>query len=196
MAGQLVLRTLKHVWQSLEPLNLPMAVLGGLALSVWDHVRATKDVDLLIAAPKSGTAAILSAVVKAGFKPKFDPPVRLLGEMGVAQLMYEVPGTFVEVQVDLLFADSEYHLEALKRRLTLTVPGLDIPTSVLSCEDLIVHKLYAGRILDLSDVSELLKGNKSSIDLAYVKKWINHFSLRTQFSECWIKAFDGEKPPF
>jgi hypothetical protein len=43
----LLLRALKHVWVALQPLNLPMAVMGGIAVAAWKHVRATQDVDLL-----------------------------------------------------------------------------------------------------------------------------------------------------
>jgi hypothetical protein len=39
---------LKHAWITLEPLGLPMAVMGGLALATWKHVRTTCDVDLLV----------------------------------------------------------------------------------------------------------------------------------------------------
>ena len=31
-----ILDTLQHLWHTLEPLQLPMALMGGLALSVWN----------------------------------------------------------------------------------------------------------------------------------------------------------------
>ena len=46
MPSELLFKVLKHVWSHLEPLRLPMAVMGGLALSAWRHVRATRDVDV------------------------------------------------------------------------------------------------------------------------------------------------------
>jgi hypothetical protein len=39
MASEGVLATLRHAWQSLEPLDIPMAVIGGLALSASNHSR-------------------------------------------------------------------------------------------------------------------------------------------------------------
>jgi hypothetical protein len=45
--AELVLGTLKHLWDTLAPLKLPIAVMGGLAVSFWKHVRATRDVDVL-----------------------------------------------------------------------------------------------------------------------------------------------------
>ena len=46
MHGEAVIRTLRHVWVTLEPLELPMAVTGGIAMAAWKLVRATRDVDL------------------------------------------------------------------------------------------------------------------------------------------------------
>ena len=40
MLADEVLLALKHVWVTLESLNLPMAVMGGIALSAWKHPRA------------------------------------------------------------------------------------------------------------------------------------------------------------
>ncbi len=48
MTPKAVLRTLSATWNALGPLKLPMALMGGLALSAWKHVRATQDVDLLV----------------------------------------------------------------------------------------------------------------------------------------------------
>ena len=53
-AGALVpadrlLGALCHVWRTLEPLQLPMALMGGgIAVAVWKHVRATQNIDLLV----------------------------------------------------------------------------------------------------------------------------------------------------
>ena len=42
MPADAVLRALRHVWLTLEPLDLPMAVMGGIALATWKIVRATR----------------------------------------------------------------------------------------------------------------------------------------------------------
>jgi hypothetical protein len=71
------------------------------------------------------------------------------------QLTYEPPDAFVEVQIDLLFADSPFHRQALQRRVKLPAESLGIEMAVVSCEDLIILKLLAGRILDRVDVAPL-----------------------------------------
>jgi hypothetical protein len=59
MASRVVLAALKHVWATLEPTGCPRALMGGLALSFWRHVRSTQDVDLLIDPEPAGLLPIL-----------------------------------------------------------------------------------------------------------------------------------------
>ena len=47
MPANVVLR-LKHVWATLGELNVPLAVMGGIAVPAWKYARATRDVDLLV----------------------------------------------------------------------------------------------------------------------------------------------------
>ena len=60
------------------------------------------------------------------------------------------------------------------------------------CEDLIVHKLLAGRIVDLMDAAALLRANRATIDFAYLRRWIHEQALETDFARIWGEAFPGE----
>ena len=66
MTPRAVLRTLGTVWSTLEPLDLPMAVLGGLALSVWKRLRTTHAVNLLIALEELDTDLLLETLQQTG----------------------------------------------------------------------------------------------------------------------------------
>jgi hypothetical protein len=93
VAAEGVLKALKHVWVSLEPLHAPMAVMGGLARAAWRHVRATRDVDLLIGVSEEDLKPLLSTLISAGLRPKYQPAVTFLGSMQILQLLYEPPGS-------------------------------------------------------------------------------------------------------
>ena len=45
MASEGVLATLHQGWDALTSLNSPMALIGGLALTAWNHARYTRDAD-------------------------------------------------------------------------------------------------------------------------------------------------------
>jgi len=95
----------------------------------------------------------------------------------------------------LLFADSVYQQQALTRRVATHVPGLDIEIAVLSCEDLILHKLLAGRILDRADVVALLRANRATLEFVYLLGWIGQLGLTAELEEVWQEAFPGEEQP-
>ncbi len=189
MTPKAVLRTLDTVWSMLEPVGLPMAVVGGLALSAWKHVRATQDVDLLIGIGNSNSDELLQRLLPAGFRPKRDPPVIPLKNSEVLQLLYEPPNVFVDLQIDLLLADTEYHREALTRRIPLTLPDVRREVYVLSCEDLILHKLIAGRMIDRADVSALLRANRTELDQDYLQRWVISLELTRDYADVFRETF-------
>ena len=74
MAAKLVLAALRHVWTTLESTHCPRALIGGLSLSFWKHVRSTQGVDL-----------ILSAGVTVGEKIIVEAPASLSDGATVAE---------------------------------------------------------------------------------------------------------------
>lgn len=192
MGGKPVLRALRHVWLMLKSLNVPAAVAGGLAMAVWRHVRATKDVDLLIATAGADLQRLLGGLDEAGIRPKQKPPVTSLGQLDVIQLLYEPPESFLEVEVDVLIARSEYFETALQRRVATRLPDLDVEIAVLTCEDLILQKLLAGRIIDRADAAALLRVNRESLDLGCLRQWARQTGTFPQLTEIWDEAFPGE----
>lgn len=193
MPPEVVLTTLKHAWTILEELNVPMAVMGGIALSAWKHVRATQDVDLLIGVEDARVDELVQRLVAARLRPKREPPVMTLGRMRLIQFLYEPPGSFLELQVDVLLATCQYQRAALARRVSIPVPGLDIDVFVLACEDLILHKILAGRIIDRVDCAALLRANRSALALDYLGKWARELNVISDLSEIWSEAFPQEQ---
>ena len=101
----------------------------------------------------------------------------------------------MELQVDLLLAKSDYHEGALRRQVSMRLPDLDVEIGVLACEDLILHKLLAGRIIDRADVAALLRANRKSLDLDYLRQWIKSLDVAAGFNEAWNEALPGEPLP-
>jgi hypothetical protein len=195
MAGETVLRALRHAWLTLEPLGFPVALMGGLALAVWKYVRATRDVDLLLGIGAQDAERVLNQLCAADIRPKRSPPIVSVGKLQIVQLLYSPPETFVDLQIDLLLAESGYPLESLRRRVPTQLPGLDITIAVLTCEDMILHKLLAGRLLDRVDAAALLRANRHSVDLDYLLRWAGNLAISGDLAETWKEAFPGERTP-
>jgi hypothetical protein len=190
-----VLESLARAWAALAPLNVPTAIMGGIAVAFWNRIRATRDVDLLIGVESGGDERIIAALTAAGAIPIHDPPVIALDPCRLIQFTYSPPESFIDIRIDVLLADSPYHRTALARRVRASIPGLDQDVSVLSAEDLIVHKLLAGRMIDRADAAGVLRTNRTEIDLDYLKKWVIDLGLTQRWTEIWDEAFPGEASP-
>lgn len=194
MPGELVLSALRQIWTTLEPLEVPMAVMGGIAVSAWGHVRTTQDVDVLVGIEMARSDALLNTVFRGGFRAKRRPALFRIDRQDIVQLLYTPPEVHWPIQVDLLLVGSEYQKAAIDRRVATKLPGLDTPISVLSCEDVILHKLLAGRVIDRADAAMLLRENRDIIDMDYLRAWIKRLVLQSEFAEIWREAFPNEEP--
>ena len=59
----------------------------------------------------------------------------------------------------------------------------DCPVKFASCEDIIIHKMVAGRAIDEEDVKSILAKNNDTIDFKYTEKWLSEFSNITGHEE-------------
>jgi len=195
MPAEAVVATLRQAWYVLGELHIPSALMGGLALTHWGYIRATQDVDLLIALTGLRPSELLARLAAAGYRSKRRNPLIRLEDAEFIQLFHVPHGEVIEVQIDLLLAESPFHRQAIERRVKLPNSVLGFQVDVVSCEDLIVLKLIAGRILDRVDASELMKANRDGLDLAYLTSWIHRLRLHRPFSQAWDDAFPGTTPP-
>jgi hypothetical protein len=118
-----------------------------------------------------------------------------VGEHCFVQLLFTPPGEFYDVQLDLLLAESELQKSALAQRVRRDVPGISHQVDVLNCDDLILLKLVAGRLIDRADAAALLRENRNAIDFGYLLSWIARLDLTTDLAEIWREAFPGEDVP-
>ena len=80
---------------------------------------------------------------------------------------------------DLLIAGTEFQALSIDHAIVETIDGELIP--VLTREDVILHKLIAGRYQDLADVEAILE-TKPTLDHTYLDKWLDFWDLRTAWN--------------
>jgi hypothetical protein len=169
--------------------------MGGISLAAWNHIRTTRVVDLPMAVDRAAIEPILNTLRLHGCRPKRSPPLITVGDHHFVQFLYTPPGEFYDVQFDLLPAESDLQKSALARRVPRDVPGIRRPVDVLHCDDLILFKLVAGRMIDRADAAALLRENREVIELDYLLSWVAQLNLTEEFAECWREAYPGEVPP-
>jgi hypothetical protein len=81
---------------------------------------------------------------------------------------------------DLLVAGTEYQRQAIDRAIVESID--DEPVAVLAIEDVILHKLIAGRYQDLADVEAILEC-APRLDRGYLDRWIDYWDLRTAWEK-------------
>lgn len=147
------------------------ALIGGLAVAVHQVVRATKDVDFLVAAEVADK--IHNALLNLGY-------CCLYRSEDAANYVRGTEG------LDLLYAH-----RPLARRLLAQATPRDTPMGrlrVISVEGLIGFKLQgftndATRTRDLDDIRALLKIHRASLDLAELREYFALFNQLELFNE-------------
>lgn len=145
------------------------AVIGGCARNAYAPERATRDVDLSVAADEGGYARLVEALARRGFAIGItvrDDPSDPIPDV---TLFRDAQGG----RIDLLFAKTPFERAALARRVDGVALG-PARLPVVTPEDLIVFKLAAGRAQDLADAEEVartlaLAGR--SLDWPHIEKW-------------------------
>ena len=144
------------------------AIIGGLALMQHTRVRATDDVDALVAAPQTALPALLEALGRRGFEIELQKNVREFFEGGLTSLRYG--NTLVDLVRPLIPAFSH----VLEKAITVDLFGQKVRVS--SAEGLLVMKLMAWRSQDEADIRDLLTAYGGKLDLDFVRAELSSFT--------------------
>lgn len=196
MLNETVIAALQRTRAALDPLQIPVDLLGGIAVAMWGVIRATRDVDVILSIAIPRIDEVINVLNRAQIRSRYTPP-RTIAFDGVDLIQFDcaMPGSFWEVRIDVQFAKSEYHRQLLDRRIRRQLPETVDEVDVVACEDLIFLKLLAGCVLDLADAAALIRYNGPDLDLAYMTRWARPLRLMRRLNLAWEEAFPGEAFP-
>lgn len=168
-------RVLSALARVFEALGVQQVLIGALAANRYrSTARLTQDVEMLIADPGPALAGMRRALADAGWEVRWESP-----EHEMFRLEHRELGP-----ANVLVVRTEYQREAISRaRLETLDEGIEI--SVLSAEDVIVHKLIAGRAQDIADIEAILASDPE-LDHAYIERWAGYWEVE----ECWTELRD------
>jgi hypothetical protein len=195
MSGETLVRSLRETWAIVTGIGRPAALMGGFALSAHLHPRNTRDLDFLIGIDGTEPETLLHELQPRGYRPLREPALVTVGTDRFFQFYYAPPGSFSDIKVDMLLAESCFHREALDRRQEYEWPELNLAADVVTCEDLILMKLCAGRVIDDADVVALILANRALLDYKYLRRWLSQIARVGRWNQCWRRAFPGEPDP-
>jgi hypothetical protein len=162
--------------------QIPYMVIGGQAVLVYGEPRFTRDIDVTLGVGPDHLEEILRLVASIGLAVLVPKPAEFVKKTMV--LPCESPDS--GVRVDLVFSFSPYEQQAMNRVRRIRV--LDRDVRFASPEDLMVHKIIAGRPRDMEDARVVLAKNPD-MDKAYIERWLGDFekALNRPLLEAWKK---------
>jgi len=155
--------------------NIPYMIIGGQAVLLYGEPRLTKDIDITLGVGFEDYQVIRQLVEGVSLDPLVET-----AEFTQQTLVLPCQDRNTGIRVDLIFSHSPYERQAMKRVQHVTVNGVDV--CFAGVEDIVIHKIIAGRPRDLEDVQSILLKN-SEMDRKYIENWL------TQFSEAIGESF-------
>jgi predicted nucleotidyltransferase len=161
---------LKKIAEQLEKAGIPYMVIGGQAVLVYGEPRLTKDIDITVGIDVDEIGKIINVTKKLGFKNLVVNVEDFARKTMVLPVVDQKSG----IRIDIVFSFSPYEMQALER--TTLVKFGKTTVRFASLEDVVIHKIIAGRPRDIEDVKSILLKNKN-YDRQYILKWLKEFDL-------------------
>jgi predicted nucleotidyltransferase len=161
-------RTLAEISRALTAAGIEHMVIGGMANIAWGSPRTTRDVDFTVAAEREDARDIL-AVLGHQVRSVTETLDACL-DNGVLPFIHRSG-----IHVDLILSRHPYAQLAIDRAVAFQIENT--PVKFCTPEDLILHKIISDREKDLSDVADLLRRRRDTLDRSYLEPRVRELAL-------------------
>jgi predicted nucleotidyltransferase len=167
---------LEKLSHELDRCHIPYMLIGGQAVLLYGEPRLTRDVDVTLGAGPDRLPEILGIAQAAKWRVLVESPERFVAQTMVLPCLEPTSN----IRIDFIFSFSAYEQEALARARRVRMGSAEV--CFASVEDLIIHKIVAGRPRDFEDLKGILV-KKTVLDLKYIRYWLGEFdrTLDRQF---------------
>ena len=120
-------------------------LIGGQAVLLHGRPRLTDDIDITLGVGPSELSTVQTVCAPCGLVPLPEDVDAFVRETFVLPCHHPPSG----LRVDFIFSTTPYEAQAIGRAVIVKLAGTSVPFA--SAEDLILHKLFAGRPRDWED---------------------------------------------
>ncbi len=159
---------LSKITAGLRGIHVNYMVIGGQAVLVHGQPRFTKDIDITLSIGTDQLSTVLRLIKKLKLKP-------LVGNIeDFVKKTKVLPAVDISsgIKIDFIFSSSEYERTAIGRAVSKKYGRTSVKFA--STEDLIIHKIIAGRPRDIEDTKSVLIKNPDC-DKRYIERWLRIF---------------------
>jgi len=167
---------LKRVARALDDAHIPYMVSGGQAVLLYGEPRLTRDIDITLGLGVEDLKQLEELTAALGLRSLVAQEEEFVTRTMVLPTIDDQSG----IRVDFIFSFSPYERQALARAQKIELQGSLVKFAAL--EDIVIHKVVAGRARDIEDIKAMLVKNPR-YDSEYIERWLQSFdeSLGEQF---------------
>lgn len=174
---------LRRLVTALDRIEIPYMVTGSFASSAHGRVRATEDIDVVIAAGPQQLSDLIDEF----------PPDRYYVDKSAALEALRQQSQFNIIDVEsawkadlIIRKEREFSRTEFERRRAYLINGL--PVYLATAEDVLIAKLERARTggseRQIEDAAGIVESQRENLDTAYVERWVRDLDLDDQ----WRKA--------
>lgn len=175
-------KILSRIGTCLTRHNLPYMIIGGQAVLLYGEPRLTRDIDITLGVSSDRVDELLAAIQELSLKPLPRDIESFVRQTMVLPTLDEDSG----IRVDFIFSFTPYETGAIKRSQKITI--MDQEVNFASPEDVIIHKIFAGRPRDIEDVRGIILKNPG-INVQYMRGWLKEFDASSD-KKGFLKTFE------
>lgn len=163
-------RFLAQLTREFRDRDIPMMLIGGQAVLLHGRPRLTEDIDVTLGVAPDALAVVMEACRALSLDPLPADPESFARETFVLPAAHRR----TRQRVDLIFSTTPYERQAIERADRVELADEQVPFA--TAEDLILHKLFAGRPRDIEDVESVVRRQRNRLDWSYLADWAAEFS--------------------
>jgi len=159
-----------HLADALERHGIPFMLIGGQAVLVHGEPRLTQDIDVTLGVDPSRLADVTAVCDELHLEVLPEDVDEFVRSTFVLPARHVGSG----VRIDLIFSTTPYEAQAIERAVSVEMQGISVPFA--AAEDLVIHKLFAGRPRDIEDAIGVVIRKGSELDWDYLDVWVRQFA--------------------
>ncbi len=180
-----MIETLIHtITQQLDNHNIAYMIIGGQAVLIYGRPRLTRDIDITLGIDTDKFQQIDHLCRQLNLKPLTDHPE----DFAIQTRVLPVEDPQSKIRIDFIFSFTPYESMAIQRAKPIQIGKYQVKFA--SCEDVIIHKMVAGRAIDEEDIKSILDKHRTTIDFRYIEKWLTDFDAIPEYNGVlskWLK---------